>query len=307
MSRIHEALRKAEQEQAQGRSPEESSPGAAGGVSPSLVAARESAGTLVRGTLGEAGATLAYEDLSARCVRPTWAVEPKVAQLLSSAGSGVGNEELRTLRSRLYQIRDRQPLKKILVTSPLPGEGKTFLTAALGHIIARQHGRRSLIIDADLRHSQMHRLFGAPMSPGLTDFLRGDADEYSILQRGSASELFLIPGGKPASNPSELLANGRMKLLLDRLAPLFDWILLDSPPVVPIHDASVIADFCDGVLLVVNAGSTPFDLAQKARAELKEKGLLGVVLNRVAASENYHQYYYNYYGQKNGSGSKKPH
>ena len=306
MSRIHDALRKAEQEQAQGQSPEESSLLTAGAVSPSLTAARESAGGLARG-IPATDATLAFEDLSARCAHLTWTLEPKIAQLLNSTQSGAGSEELRTLRSRLYQLRDRQPLRKILVTSALPGEGKTFLTAALGHMIARQHGRRTLIIDTDLRHSQLHRLFGAPVSPGLTDFLRGDADESSVVQRGPGNELFLIPGGKPASNPAELLANGRMKLFLDRLTPLFDWVLIDSPPVVPIHDATVIADLCDGVLLVVGAGSTPFDMAQKARAELAEKGLLGVVLNRVAASENYHQYYYNYYGQKNGRGSQKPH
>jgi Mrp family chromosome partitioning ATPase len=104
--------------------------------------------------------------------------------------------------------------------------------------------------------------------------------------------LFFIPAGKPVSNGSELIGNGRLRVLLDRLAPAFDWIILDSPPIVPVSDAKLLADLCDGVLVVIRSGSTPFDLAQKACREFPKKQLLGVVLNGVAPGQAYTSYFY---------------
>lgn len=299
MSRIHEALKKAEQEREAARA--EGILSTAEIETPVLPPATR---PVVAAATADADAPITLEALLARCARPTWTPEPKIAQLFNNTQVSAGSEELRTLRSRLYQIRDRQPLHTLLITSALPGEGKTFLTASLAHMIVRQHERRALIIDADLRRSQLHLALGAPATPGLTDYLMGAADELSIVQKGMGNDLFFIPGGKVTSNPAELLSNGRLKTLLERLGPLFDWILLDTPPVVPVHDASVLAGFCDGALLVVRAASTPFDLAQKARTELQDKGLLGVVLNQVEEGQTYHSYYYAHYGQ-NGSGAKK--
>ena len=293
MSRIHEALKKAEQERLAagteiGPAPTEvAAPIPA--VRPHEVAARDGALTL--------------EKVMTHCAQAHWNPEPKTA-LLFDGDQTHGTEELRTLRSRLYQIRDRQSLQTILITSALPAEGKTFLTANLAYMIVRQHERCALIIDADLRRSQLHLALGAPVSPGLTEYLRGEADELSIIQRG-AHDLFFIPGGKPAANPAELLANGRMKTLLERVAPVFDWVLVDSPPAVPVSDASLLADLCDGVLLVIHAGTTPFDMAQKAREEFRNKRLLGVVLNRMAPGETYHSYYYHYYSSNSKNRKKR--
>jgi capsular exopolysaccharide synthesis family protein len=194
----------------------------------------------------------------------------------------------------------------VLITSSLPAEGKTFLTANLAHIIVRQHERKVLIIDADLRRSQLHSFLGAPSAPGLTDYLSGQTDELSIIQRGPHDRLFLIPGGTSVKNPAELLANGRLPKLLSRLAPLFDWVLVDSPPAIPVADASLLAQMCDGVLLVVRATATPFDLAQKARDEFAAKGLVGVVLNRVEPRDSYTSYYYHGYYGTSGENGKRP-
>jgi Mrp family chromosome partitioning ATPase len=114
--------------------------------------------------------------------------------------------------------------------------------------------------------------------------------------------LFFIPGGSLVTNPTELLANGRLKRLLDRVGTAFDWIILDSPPVVPVSDASILADVCDGVLLVLRAAATPVDMAQKAQLEFKNKPILGVVLNRVEPTASYGNYYY--HGYKQGPGKK---
>lgn len=317
MSRIHEALKKAEQERAIGASPETTSPPAVPSdatgeaqraatevLDPSHVAPRSH---LISSPLevGEPARPLTLDALLARCPRPRWNPKPQNMLFVNSHNHTQGTEEFRTLRSRLYQIRDRQPLRTLLIASVLPGEGKTFTAANLSHAIVRQHERRALVIDADLRRSQLHVYFGAPGTLGLTDYLSGEADELSIIQRGPTDNLFFIPGGKLISNPTELLANGRMKILLDGLAPVFDWILVDSPAAVAVSDASLLADLCDGVLLVIQAASTPFDVALKAREQFGEKRLLGVVLNRVEPGESYLSYYYSYYHKSpNGTKSK---
>lgn len=305
MSRIHDALKKAQQERATGLVPEAPLP-AIGSQETELRSLPEIATVRqLPPPTGDASDPLTVATLEARCARPKWNPEPKIVKLFTSLNHVAGGEELRTLRSRLYQIRDQQPLKKLLISSAVPAEGKTFLTASLAQAIVRQHERRALIIDADLRKSQLHGVFGAPVAPGLTDYLSGEADECSIVQVGPWGNLFLIPGGKPAEHPAELLANGKLQTLLERLSPLFDWVLIDSPPVVPVADSTMVAKFCDGVLLVVRAESTPFDLAQKARDEFRGDHLIGVVLNRTAPSGSYHSYYEHYYGSAARTNSKK--
>jgi capsular exopolysaccharide synthesis family protein len=222
----------------------------------------------------------------------------------NAQNSARGTEEFRTLRSRLDRLRAQRPLRTLLITSSLPKEGKTFVAANLAQAIGRQPEKHALLIDADLRAPRAHMALGAPLTPGLSDYLRGEADELAILQRGPRGNLFFIPGGKPASHPAELIANGRLKALLDRLAPIFDWVILDSPPIVPVSDAGLLADLCDGVLMIVRAGATPFDLAQKATKEFRSKRLLGVVLNHVKPGSSYSSYYYDHYlpNAKDGKG-----
>ena len=214
----------------------------------------------------------------------------------SSKHYEVGMEEFRTLRSRLFQIREKRPLKVVLVSSALPGEGKSFVAANLAQAIARQHGRRVLLIDADLRRASLHEYLGTRATPGMTDFLRGMADEDAVLQRGPMDGLFLIARGTEVANPAELIANGRCKTLLQQLAPHFDWIVLDSPPAVPVSDASMLAENCDGVLLVVRCGSTPYEQAQRAAREFRDHAILGVVLNRATSASGYNGYNYKGYG-----------
>jgi capsular exopolysaccharide synthesis family protein len=213
-----------------------------------------------------------------------------------------GAEQFRTLRSRLYQLRGSQSLRTLLVTSSVPGEGKTFVTANLAQAIVRQPDRRVLIIDADLRCSRLHLPLGAPNSPGLTDYLRGEADEMAVIQHGQEGNLCFIAGGNEMTDPSELLSNGRLRKLLDLVTPLFDWVILDSPPCVPVADPSILAALCDGVLLVVRAGSTPSEVAQKGRQELQGKNIVGVVLNAVDEAGMYGSGYYQAYSYDESKG-----
>jgi capsular exopolysaccharide synthesis family protein len=233
-----------------------------------------------------------FEDLIKRCPRQSWQPTEQTLLFQNAADEGPGAERFHTLRSRLSQIAAVRPLRRVLVTSSVPEEGKTFVAANLAKSIARQPDKRVLLIDADLRASRLHRMLGAPETPGLTDYLRGELDVRKIIQRGPEGNLCFIPGGNDVTNPGDLLLNERMKKLLEGVTPLFDWVILDSPPALPVHDASLIADLCDGVLFVVKAGATNFEIAEKASAEFRQKNLIGVVLNRVQSDSEYHGYYY---------------
>ncbi len=221
--------------------------------------------------------------------------KPDLGTMLFMNGddSARGTEEYRTLRSRLYHMREKMTLKTLLVTSALPKEGKSFTSANLAQVLVRQHGRRVLLIDADLRGPRLHLMLGTTPGPGLSDYLQGKNDEFSVMQRGAIENLFFIPSGTGIEDPAELVGNGRLKMLLQRLEPLFDWIIIDSPPAVPVSDASVLAKACDGVLMVVRSNTTPSDAARKARHELPDEEQVGVVLNGTSTdAAPYERYYY---------------
>ena len=251
-----------------------------------------------------------FEEFAQHCRKVDLRMDSSTSVFSMQLEHQSGAEKFRTLRSRLYQIASAQPLKRILVTSSTPAEGKTFVVANLAQSFIRQTDRRVLLIDSDLRASRLHLHFGAQETPGLSDYLKGACGESQITQMGMNGNLCLIPGGSDASNPSELLHSDRMKQLLDRMSLLFDWIILDSPPALAVHDSSILADMCDGVLFVVRAGSTDFQLAEKASAEFREKNLLGVVLNRVEKHDAYGEYYYGYEsepkGETDAQSSEKP-
>ncbi|HEV8385531.1 MAG TPA: CpsD/CapB family tyrosine-protein kinase [Candidatus Acidoferrales bacterium] len=307
MSRIHEALKKAEQERSVTRPPEETlAPVAFPEVAAPLPRPAETRSLVP--AVAQSADGLTFDAIRDGSRASAWNFDPRTVLFgtprPNENKARLGTEEFRTLRSRLYQIRERQPLKTILVTSALPAEGKTFVAANLAQVIVRQHERRALLVDADLRWSRMHLSFGTSMKPGLTDYLSGQVDELSIIQRGAYDNLFFVPGGSPSSNPAELLASGKMEAFLRKMAPLFDWVILDSPPAVPVSDASLLADMCDGVLMVVRSAVTPYDMAQRAVQEFREKHLVGVVLNDVEPGSGYSSYYYHYYHGRSGVNGK---
>jgi protein-tyrosine kinase len=306
MSRIHEALKKAEQERGSVLATDAvvlpGDPAIAASLPGNGGSATEN-DIFVRTSTTAAGDYLRFDDLAGRCARPQWHLDPKLNVFFNAGLSPLGAEQFRTLRSRLCQLRSTQSLRSILITSAVPGEGKTFVASNLAQAIVRQPDRRALVIDADLRCSRLHMPFGAPSAPGLTDYLRGEADEMAVIQHGQEGNLCLIPGGGEVTNPSELLSNGRLKILLNRVAPAFDWVILDSPPCLPVADASVLADLCDGVLLVIRAASTPAETARRASQELQGRNVVGVVLNGAEDGAGYVTYYYEEYG-RNGKGEK---
>jgi protein-tyrosine kinase len=292
MSRIHDALKKAEEEKTALAS------GVATSSEPEHV--REEAPER-RPVFGGGNGTgvpeiLRFNEMKDKCAHPRWKLEA-IANVFAAGGqSSLAAEQFRTLRSRLYQVRNAKRLKTVMVTSSVSGEGKTFVVSNLAQSLVRQKDRRVLIIDADLRAPRQHTALGAPCTPGLSDFLSGSADVLSVIQFGPIENLCLIPGGsaESAREPSDLLSGTEFKRLLDLVTPVFDWILIDTPPVIPVADPTMIASLCDGVLVIVKANSTDFQLAQKACQEFQEKNLIGVVLNRVEEIPGYENYPYAY-------------
>lgn len=300
MSRIHDALKKAEQERATVPATDVAPPVTTRAIWKES-AADVSGDVALPPSYAETMAApqtdyLRFDDLREHCARVHWQIPAGASVFSDPQLSPHGAEQFRTLRSRLYQMRSNQPLRTLLVTSAVPAEGKTFVTTNLAQAIVRQPDRRALIIDADLRRARLHVQLGAPAAPGLTDYLRGEADELAVIQHGQEGNLCFIPGGNDVTNPSELLSNGRLKRLLDRVTPVFDWVIIDSPPCLAVADANILADVCDAILFVVRAGVTPAEVAQKACRELDGKNVVGVVLNAVEEAYSGGTEYYSAYG-----------
>lgn len=299
MSRIHEALKQA----TKGKEP---APLADIATPPAVVAGRDdsrgSAADWLNLNLVQASQapsatpsisfTNGLTDLWKSCTKRSWKFDPTYSVFAGKAPSAECSEQFRKLRSKLYQIQGNETLRTLLVTSTVPAEGKTFVALNLALAITRQHGRRVLLIDGDLRAPKLASCLGVPATPGLTEFLCGAADEASIVQTDTEGALFFIPGGNMVVNPTEMLATERFQWLISRMAPLFDWVIVDAPPVLPVSDAGILAGHCDGVIVVVRAGSTAYDSVGAALQELRGKKLLGVVLNRVETRERYDAYPY---------------
>ena len=299
MSRIHDALKKAEQERVANQ-PAASIDSAGMPASPSfdngavaVEAIEPPVGVMANPPMS--GFTTPF-NLESRCAQIEWQPDPSTMLFMNGNNNLEGAEEFRTLRSRLYHLREKTSLKKVLVTSALPKEGKSFTAANLAQVMVRQHGRRALLIDADLRGPRLHMMLGTNPGPGLSDYLQGKNDEFAVMQRGPVENLFFIPSGLSITNPAELVANGRLQMLMQRVEPLFDWIIVDSPPALLVSDASVLAKACDGVLMVVRSNVTPGDVARKAREQFPQESLLGVVLNGTREkTASYGRYYYEEY------------
>lgn len=216
---------------------------------------------------------------------------------------GPAVEQFRSLRSRIYEARDIRPIKSILVSSGLPQEGKSFISTNLAISLARHKNSKVLLIDGDMRRYTVHEMLGTECLPGLADYLAGKATAEEIMQRGEEpadpnapgrtvlQNLTFIPGGNGGDKAADLSGNARFGELLRTAAPYFDWIIIDSSPVLPVSDAVNLARSCDGVLLVAREGVTKYPVAQRAASELRASNILGFVLNAVHEAPQVGNYY----------------
>jgi capsular exopolysaccharide synthesis family protein len=194
-------------------------------------------------------------------------------------------ESFRQLRTNLQFANVAGSAKSVLVTSSVPGEGKTTIAANLAIAIA-QAGQKVCLVDADLRRPTMSEYFGLDGNAGVTTFLAGNADVSILLQQWGADQLYILPAGQIPPNPSELLGSAAMKDLILRLETSFDTVILDAPPILPVTDAVVLSQHVSGVLVVVNAQLIKQRVLAKTLSALELVGakILGVVLNRQPAT-----------------------
>ena len=213
------------------------------------------------------------------------------------------SEAFRNLRTSLEFFGADGPPRSILVTSPQPSDGKTFIAANLAAVLA-QGGRSVILVDADLRHPRQHRLFDVPREPGLTDVLLAGDQRDAALQPTTVENLRILTGGRHTNTPAEMLASGRMRALLEWLQDAADVVIFDSPPLLAVTDAAVLSGRTAGAILVLDCGETRLPAAAQAVERLQgvEAQVLGVVLNRLSPSADGYYYYYAYYHEDGGRG-----
>ena len=213
-------------------------------------------------------------------------------------------EQFRRLRAILSLMQKQRGIKALLVTSACPGEGKTFAACSLAGVLAQDPGRRVLLIDADLRKPRAEKQVGmkadAGTVTGLSEVLRGEIDIMDSIAGSLGGDLFLLPAGKIPANPSELLSSPILEKSLKMASHAFDWVVIDSPPVLALSDASVMAPVVDAILLVVQAAVTPSKLVKEATSRLGPEKICGVVMNRVKYLRASHYYYHYYHDKERG-------
>jgi protein-tyrosine kinase len=310
MSRIYEALQKAESERTSERREAE----------PRMTAPPVSTEVLPQTAIAEIKYRVApvpdavdvYTERSSReqgegaldlskVVRRPWA--PSLERLPSLLERGPAVEQFRSLRSRIYELRDISPLKSIMVSSGMPQEGKSFISTNLALSLARHKNSKVLLIDGDMRRYTLHQLLGCESHPGLADYLASKASIEEVMQRAEQSveadgtgkpllpNLTFIGGGNGGDKAADLSGSPRFGELIRQASPYFDWIIVDSSPVLPVSDAVNLSRSCDGVLLVARGGVTKFPIAQRAQSELKASNILGFVLNAVQDTPQVGSYY----------------
>jgi receptor protein-tyrosine kinase len=203
-------------------------------------------------------------------------------------------EEFRTLRTRLNHLQTLQPLHSVVISSPSPAEGKTFTAVNLALAESHLTENRVLLGDFDLRRPLIHNLFQIDRAPGLTDYLMGTVPLSGALRKVSGMNLYVLPAGAPVKNPLELLNTRQARILFEELPKVFTWAIFDTPPLLFSADANLLSTLADGTILVVKIGSTTFDNVTRAMQSLCENNVLGIVANGARASELYSKYTYYY-------------
>ena len=231
-------------------------------------------------------------------VREVPFVPSRDALLIKSAreqGVEAPVEEFRSLRTRLNHLQSLQVLHTLVVTSPSPAEGKTFTATNLAIAEAHLRGNPTLLADFDCRRPTLHDLLGLERSPGITDYLMGKATLAECIRRVADLDLYVMTAGTAVINPLELLNLPEVRLLLQHLPSVFNWVILDTPPLLFAADANLLATYCDGTLLVVRLNATSAEMATRAIQGMSHNNLVGVVANAARRGELYSKYGYPYY------------
>jgi protein-tyrosine kinase len=216
--------------------------------------------------------------------------------------SSMAAEQYRILRTGLLKLRESRSLKVVQITSAGPADGKTVTALNLALSLAQKPGTRALLIEADLRKPALASFLNITRSPGLSDFLLGEAGLEEIVRPMCLPGFSLMTAGREVDAPGDLLHSRRIGPLMEAVRQRFDWVVLDAPPLNLLADQEVLAAYSDGILLVVRPMHTPRSLLALAAETLDPSKSLGIVINAAPTSSRYGHYYGYGYGQAYGHG-----
>jgi protein-tyrosine kinase len=231
-------------------------------------------------------------------------MDPRVERVLLDTKCFAG-EQIRMMRVKLSQLQKQTGAKVLLVTSSIPQEGKSFVASCLAGMLAQEPDRRVLLIDADLRRGNAGSFYGVGRNlVGLSELISGTATFEQVLVKCEELNLSVLTAGTMINRPAELLSSPELERHLQEATKVFDWIIVDSPPVLALSDASIIAGNCHACLFVVQVDRTPGTLVNSAIERLGRDRVCGLVMNRVRQIKS-SNYYLKYYLQGQGDASQK--
>ena len=204
------------------------------------------------------------------------------------------SEAYRTLRTNIEYSSFDKKVKSVLITSSGPGEGKTTTASNLAVVMA-QGGKKTILIDCDQRKPTIHKMFKISNSIGLSNMLVGESEMEIGIEKTEVPNLYVLSSGIKPPNPAELLGSEKMKNFVEELKKTYDFIILDTPPIIMVTDAQILAQYTDGCLLVISSREAERDSVIKAQGLLEKVNakILGVVLNKVDyTKKGYYQYEY---------------
>lgn len=227
----------------------------------------------------------------------TVAIHPAADLPVFTEENGVAAEKFRLLAFKLQQLQERAPFKRLLVTSSVVQDGKSLISANLALAMAAREKCEVLLIGGDLRQPRLNEIFGIGNLPGLGDWMDQQHKPISdYLYRVEGSQLWLLPAGASKLSALEILHSERLRSLMDELSSRFEYIVIDSPPVLAVADAHVWETLSEATLLVVRERKTPKKMLEKTLETIDRSKLVGAVLNEATFSQQKYYGYYGYYG-----------
>ena len=270
-----------------------------GSALPGGIASRDAGATLGAAEATRAGGFVTFDVNPAR-------VEPHLIAV--SQPRSAYTEQFRSLRTKILEAGERMQMRAIVVTSAGIGEGKTLTALNLAWLLAQTEGVRALVIDSDLRRPCATDYLGIDARVGLSEVLGGQLHLEDAIVRLEPAGLHLLPGGRPRDDVAELLSGPSYARLLSEVRRMFDYIIIDAPPLGIFTDANVLMSRADGGLLVVRAGKTRYSTVDKLLEQMPKERLLGVVLNRTDEQPDESSYYYQhrYYNRERRTTEMEP-
>lgn len=206
-------------------------------------------------------------------------------------GESLAAEKFRFLAVHLQHLRRDRPLKRVLITSSIPQEGKSTVSANLACTLARRSQQKILLVEGDVRRPALSPMFGLSRLSGICELPQGELNLRKSVYHLDRPNLWFLPAGSAPKNPLEVLQSGRLSVVMDQVSALFDWVIIDSPPVMPLADTSVWMRLSDGILLVTRQGITEKQQLRRALEAIEPKKVIGAVLNGSQRTTHSDYYY----------------